>query len=355
MKTSLFYSATGSKSKHPSFPGEFTMFLNRPLFCLILLTLSAQLLFATQSIRAEEKPALIAEEAGESFKVQGEYEGELQMEDGKLLWGAQVIALGNDEYAAYGYPGGLPGAGADMEFRIGSKGKVEDGVMTFRSDYSVSTWKDETFEVRTLNDELIGTMKKVKRESPTLGAEPPEGAIVLFDGTSAEGFVNGKMTEDGLLIQGTTSKETFQDCTVHVEFMLSYMPWAREQQRSNSGCYLQGRYEVQVLDSFGLEGRDNECGGIYTVSAPSVNMCLPPLSWQTYDIEFTAAKFDPDGKKVSSARMSVKHNGVTVQNDVEVTYATRAAPNKEGAEPGPLYLQDHNNPVRYRNIWIVKK
>ena len=140
------------------------------------------------------------------------------------------------------------------------------------------------------------------------------------------------MTDDKLLMQGVTSKQKFQDCTVHLEFQLSYMPYARGQGRANSGCYLQSRYEVQILDSFGLDGKNNECGGLYTIKDPDVNMCLPPLVWQTYDIDYTAAKFDGD-KKTTNARITVKHNGVTVQDNVELPKATTAAPLKEGPEP----------------------
>ena len=118
---------------------------------------------------------------------------------------------------------------------------------------------------------------------------------------------------------------------------------------------MQGRYEVQILDSFGLEGKHNECAGIYEVKAPSVNMCFPPLSWQTYDVEFTAPRFDENGKKTSNARMTVRHNGVLVHENVEVPGPTRAAPNKEGSEPGPIFLQDHGNPIRFRNVWVLEK
>jgi hypothetical protein len=140
---------------------------------------------------------------------------------------------------------------------------------------------------------------------------------------------------------------------LHIEFMLPFMPKAQGQARGNSGVYLQGRYEVQVLDSFGLEGKDNECGGIYEVKAPDANMCYPPLVWQTYDIKFTAARFDAAGKKTANARMTVFHNGTKIHDNVEVPKATRAAPNAEGPEPGFLHLQDHGCPVRYRNIWIL--
>jgi hypothetical protein len=112
-------------------------------------------------------------------------------------------------------------------------------------------------------------------------------------------------------------------------------------------------YELQVLDSFGLSGENNECGGFYSIRQPDVNMCYPPLAWQTYDIDFTAAKYDGD-KKAKNARVTVKHNGVTIHDTIELA---RGTPGRlpEGPSPGGLYLQDHGNPVVYRNIWIVEK
>jgi hypothetical protein len=163
------------------------------------------------------------------------------------------------------------------------------------------------------------------------------------------------MTDDGLLEQGALSTDTFQDFKIHIEFLLPYMPEARGQARGNSGYYIQGRYEVQMLDSFGLEGLDNECGGIYRVARPDVNMCFPPLAWQTYDVEFTAAKFDSAGNKTAPAHAKVLHNGVLI-HDRELPQMTPGGPLKtEDATPGPVFLQDHGNPVRYRNIWVVKK
>jgi hypothetical protein len=103
-----------------------------------------------------------------------------------------------------------------------------------------------------------------------------------------------------------------------------------------------------------LEGKDNECGGIYSVSAPAVNMCLPPLAWQTYDIEFTSARYNEQGEKLKNARITVRHNGVVIHDDLELPHGTPGRFD-EGPQPAPLFLQDHGNPVVFRNIWAVKK
>lgn len=291
--------------------------------------------------------------ADADLAFQGEYVGNLSIEDLKGKIGVHVIANGNGKFSARGYVGGLPGDGWTGDELPRSEGELKDGSVVFNSEADV-TIKDGVLTIRGSGGTLLGEMKKVERKSPTLGEKPPAGAVVLFDGKSAENFVNGKLDGD-LLVQGVTSKQTFQDFTLHLEFMLSYMPNARGQGRANSGCYCQGRYEVQILDSFGLAGENNECGGIYEVKKPDVNMCFPPLAWQTYDIDFTAAKFDAEGKKTADARVTVKHNGVLIQKDVAVPKSTRAAPVPEGPTPGPVYLQDHKNPVRFRNIWVVEK
>ena len=143
---------------------------------------------------------------------------------------------------------------------------------------------------------------------------------------------------------------------VHLEFVTPFMPEAKGQGRGNSGCYLQGRYEVQILDSFGLAGEMHECGGIYSVNKPKINMCFPPLSWQTYDIEFTAARFDSNGKKTSHPKMTVYHNGVLIHENQDMKNGkTLAAPFDETPEPQSHYLQWHDNVVHFRNIWVVER
>ena len=106
--------------------------------------------------------------------------------------------------------------------------------------------------------------------------------------------------------------------------------------------------------SFGLEGRDNECGGVYSVKPPAVNMCLPPLAWQTYDIDVTAPRFE-GGRKVKNARMTVRHNGVVIHDDIEIAKVTPGGVRGEEGPTGPLFLQDHGNPVRYRSIWVLPR
>jgi hypothetical protein len=271
----------------------------------------------------------------------------------------QLIALGGGGFEAVVYQGGLPGAGWQGR-ESGAEparvaGQLQEGgdQVVFGGETAQGFLAGDGLTWQHEGESIV--MKRIERVSPTMGQEAPEGAVVLFDGSSADAWENGRMTEAGLLEQGTVSKEAFGDHLLHVEFLLPYRPYARGQKRGNSGVYLQGRYEVQMLDSFGLAGQHNECGGIYGVSAPVVNMCLPPLQWQTYDIEFTAARFDDEGKKTANAKMTVRHNGVVIQDDVEIPNSTAASRLKEGPEPGPVYLQDHQNPVRYRNVWVLPR
>jgi len=187
-----------------------------------------------------------------------------------------------------------------------------------------------------------------------MGALPPPGAVVLFDGKGASGFVKATVTPEGYLREGTQTVEPFGDFRLHAEFMLPFKPLGRGQDRGNSGFYLQGRYEVQVLDSFGKDSVENDCGALYRTRRPNLNMCLPPLAWQTYDIDFTTPKFDENGNKISDMKISIWHNGVLIHNQAQIPNKTGAGI-AEGPNPLPTKLQDHANPVLYRNIWIVPK
>ena len=295
--------------------------------------------------------------ADPDFAIQGEYSGEVEVQEGQAKFGVQVIALGDGKFQAVGYHGGLPGDGYNGEEVVRTDGQRTDAGVQFESEKGNGTIADGKLTVVDQEGNVRGTLSKVERKSPTLGKKPPEGAVVLFDGSSAEQWKGGQLTDAGNLKQGTASVKSFGDHSLHIEFLTPFQPQARGQGRGNSGVYVQGKYEVQVLDSFGLEGKMNECGGIYSVKDCDLNMCYPPQTWQTYDIDYTAAKYDDSGKLLAAPRMTVRHNGTVIHNDVELPADrnTTAAPVKAGPEAGPIYLQDHGNPVEFRNIWVVEK
>ena len=328
--------------------------MNRLCSSVIFLLLCSASGAAAQDKIVVDDPAKITDP---DFAVQGEYLGEVNTGGGGHKVGVQVIALGKGKFRAVRYLGGLPGDGWDRSDARQIDGETNDGAVVFKSDNVTGTLKNGAISVATKDGVACGELKRVERESPTMGMKPPErsGAVVLFDGTSADAWEKGRLTTDNLLMCGVTSKQKFGSCRVHLEFRTPYQPQDSGQARGNSGCYLQGRYEVQILDSFGLAGKNNECGGLYEIRDPDVNMCFPPLAWQTYDINYTAAAYDAEGKKTKNATITVVHNGVIVQKDAELPRATRAAPVPEGPEPGPLYLQNHSNPVVFRNVWVVAK
>lgn len=296
---------------------------------------------------------LSSETAGPVFAVQGEYSGVIRAGDADVKLGIQVIAEGGNKLAWVAYIGGLPGDGWDGNPPLRGSGKANGSTGILQGEMGQGEIKNGSLVITHKDNVRLGDLSKVMRISPTMGRKPPEGAIVLFDGTTADHFENGMMSDDNLLMPGATSKQKFGSFELHVEFMLSFMPNARGQARSNSGCYMQGRYEVQMLDSFGLSGEYNECGGIYEIRKPNVNMCFPPLSWQTYDVEYHAATFAADGSKTADAWMTVRHNGVLIHEKVKLPKATRAAPLAEGPEDGPIFLQNHGgDPLRYQNIWV---
>lgn len=289
------------------------------------------------------------------FKIQGEYVGEGDWAaDGKVKVGAQVIALSKGEFTVVVTKGGLPGDGWKREDpRFSLTGKREGDAVALSGEGFSGKIAGETMTIDGKDGKTKLELKHTVRHSSTEGAKAPEDAIVLFDGTTADKFEHGTLLPDKNLLSEATTKQGFTDYTLHVEFRTSYMPEARGQARANSGLYLHNCYEVQVLDSFGLDGADNECGGFYQLRKPDVNMAFPPLTWQTYDVTFSAPKYQ-DGKKVGNARVEVRHNGVVIHPEFELAHATPGR-QEEGPAPRPFYLQGHGNKIEYRNIWLKEK
>jgi len=199
----------------------------------------------------------------------------------------------------------------------------------------------------------------------TINTTAPDGAVVLFDGTSLEGWESMPKAgsgpaewelEDGAMkvVPGKgdiCTKEKFEDHFLHLEFRLSDMPEATGQKKSNSGVFLQGRYEVQVLDSSGWDIPGlADCGAIYDQYAPLTNACLKAMEWQAYDIIFRAPRCEGQVVK-ENARITVIHNGLIIQNNVEIPHPTGAPTDIRVQLPGHLRLQDHRDIVWYRNIW----
>ncbi|MFM9067573.1 MAG: DUF1080 domain-containing protein [Planctomycetota bacterium] len=297
--------------------------------------------------------APVSSAADPDFAVQGEYLAEA-WDAGRLTatHGLQVVARGEGKFEGYLFEGGLPGNGGPPTSRRKLNGHRQDAeILLNDTDWEVRlSAAQATLAARDGSRQT--TLRKVQRTSRTLGAAPPPHAVRLFDGTDTGEFQGFKMSDEGLLQVGAETKRSFGDFQLHLEFQLPFMPSAEGQARGNSGVYIQRRYEVQILDSFGLVGEANECGGLYRQQAPELNMCLPPLTWQTYDIHFRAARWDEAGQKTANANISVYLNGVAVHAVREIPTKTGAG-QPEGPEPRAILLQNHGDPVQFRNVWIV--
>jgi len=191
-------------------------------------------------------------------------------------------------------------------------------------------------------------------------------AIVLFDGKDLSqwrsrktGGAAGWKVENGYMevvpgMGDIYSDKVFYDHQLHVEFWLPLMADCQGQERANSGVFVQGRYEIQVLDSYGLEGLDDDCGAVYRRARPLVNACRPPEQWQTYDVFFLAPRYNEHDHETDCAHISVLHNGIWIHHDLELYHHCGGEIDKNHEQPGPLMLQEHNDRVRYRNIWVRK-
>ncbi len=173
----------------------------------------------------------------------------------------------------------------------------------------------------------------------------------IRDGTSSGWIVHTDGSVEASGADALSSRE-FGDFQLHLEFLCPVMAETQGQARANSGVYLHGRYEVQVLDSYGQEPALNGCGAVYSIAMPSENASLPPGQWQTYDIVFRAPRYDQSGTVVELPRVTVVHNGILIHDDLELPGTTPGGLDREMRAAGPILLQFHGDPVRYRNIRI---
>ncbi|HZE98093.1 MAG TPA: DUF1080 domain-containing protein [Planctomycetota bacterium] len=295
---------------------------------------------------------LLAAAAPPEADVQGLYEGALR----DVKFEARVVAQGKDAYKVYVRQALADGKVGKVEL----DGKVDGDAVVFKSKGGDVEWT-ATWSAAALKGSAGGTAfeaKRVQRKAPSMGKAPPAGAIVLLDGKNFDQLTKGKAEEDWKpagdgSIQvpkgGMNTRQQFDGSyDLHVEFLCPLMPSATGQGRGNSGCYQANGDEVQVLDSFGMTTyKGGGCGGLYNYKDPDAFdvfslASLPPLEWQTYDIEYRVEK--KDGKLAGKPKITVLHNGIKIHDNAEL---------KNDAKKGGLNWQDHGNPVRYRNIWIL--
>ncbi|MDA1049302.1 MAG: DUF1080 domain-containing protein [Planctomycetota bacterium] len=336
------------------------MSIRTPRSLLLLVnSLFAMTVALTSAVHADDGPQDVASTSVPNddpvYALLGEFVGPILVGENKYEpLALQIRPVGGDNFEALQYRGGLPGQKAHKPEAIPLIGRRSgDFVVMSGGPWAIFVEKEHCLLVDR-EGKQVGRLERVTRESSTLGAQPPKDAIVLFDGTSTDQFTVGEMTADGLLMAGADLKPMFQDFNLHVEFRLPYMPAATGQARGNSGLYLQSRYELQVLDSFAEQPTINGIGSLYRFRAPDVNMCLPPLQWQTYDVAFTAPRWAADGSKVRNARVTAWLNGVKVQDDVELPNKTGAG-QEEAPTLLPIRFQNHKDPVCFRNIWLIDR
>ncbi len=310
--------------------------------------------------------------------VQGLYEGTGKDAAGEFRMEARVVAQGNGNYNVF-----------VRQIRDGGKiirteltGKTANGAVSVAGKSAGGAWKGHYAAGKIRGESAsagLFEVRRVERKSPTLGNMPPQGAFVLLDGKDFSKLVRangadlhpdtkdiGKDCSIQIPSGGMNSRRSFPgSLDLHVEFLIPFMPTAHGQGRGNSGVFLPNGDEIQVLDSFGeptyLGGG---CGGVYAYEDPDVMETIeslkgkgeckftlasaPPLQWQTYDIEYRVEA--KDGKPVGKPRVTVYHNGIKIHENCAIR-----SPSPGESPKGRLHFQDHGNPVRFRNIWVVPK
>lgn len=322
-------------------------------FTLGMATLSILMLAAparAQEYMLPDKPP------PEDHQVQGEYVGTTT--DGTTKLGAWVVGQGGNNYLVSFLKGGLldiPGAtggGWDRTVKWSGTGQAANLTTPHGFKAAISGTGENRVMTGTTHEGKAFTLNRVLRKGPTQGLVPKTEwkAEHWFRQNTAADLANWvanpaqpQMKYGGNLYRGVRCTKTHGTVFLHIEVRSPYCPSLRDQSRGNSGIYLRSMHEMQVLESFGFSGAQNELGGIYGVKAPIINAALPPLTWQTYDCYY---KVEPGA---NTATFTVYLNGVLVQNKTMVTGITQA-----GFAGNSLYLQDHGNDVVYSNIWAVQ-
>ncbi|MDG2167058.1 MAG: DUF1080 domain-containing protein [Opitutales bacterium] len=287
---------------------------------------------------------------------------------------ARVIGLGNDTYEIQM----MEEFDKRADFKVKTEVTWENGKLKFdQNGYSGEITAD-SFTGKKAGGayDTPFALNRVHRASKTLGKKAPANAVVLFDGSNLDawqrqggedptwviknGYFEVLPKKENNNVGGSiNTRQSFGDMKVHLEFRLPYEPEHRGQKRANSGFFVPGGYEVQILDSYGLGGMWNECGSLYKQSPPKVNMCWAPGVWQTFDVEFKRLRRDSNGNKVDDAVITVWHNGVKIHDEFPIAGPTSNTQKGRGlAESGKdsgLSLQDHSNKIQFRNIWVVER
>ena len=339
------------------------------LSLLIAVALIASISTITTAAKNKKKaPGPVAPPVTDPEKVDkytGEYTGSFVVDGEKGDGLGQVIAEGKGKYRAVLMRGLWKTAKDAKQVRIELTGTVgADGNVALEG----GGWTGTLIGRKTLVakcDKGSFNGEWTVRKSPTLCAKPPKGAIVLLpfkagEKPSMDEWENKSWPtlSNGAMRVGKRNNFTvrkFGSSKLHIEWRCPYEPTKRGQGRGNSGVYTQKRYEVQVLESFGLASRSNDAGSIYKVANTKINASLPPLQWQTYDIEFKSAVIGADGKVKTPPTLTVSHNGIEIHKDQVLPSKTTAAAASGLTKKDSLMLQDHGNKVEYRNIWIVEK